>query len=368
MKLHLATKVVQGNRDVYEARVRPDFERQHGRPPRDRREVAVGMREQPYYQLWGALQRTSQEICWNSVLESIERQLPDLAKRAQAPAKPMGSLILDEDIAQPAYLSALDIHCMPGGYATERMAEDVSAGALYDRGVYIYAMGGFGADSGVLGRTAINIFQQLFPDRAPGCRGEGAPLRILDLGCTIGHSTLPWAEAYGEADVHAIDVAAPVLRYGHARAEEMGVAVHFRQANAEALPYEDDSFDLVISHILMHETSTKAIRNIMSECHRVLKPGGVTMHLDLSVYDGMDPFEAFMLDWDTRHNNEPFWTSYREMDPETLMTDAGFPADSVFSTRVSRTGVAGHVYSEKRDSGGRKNLQCIGAVKSRTTG
>ncbi|MFP6747521.1 MAG: class I SAM-dependent methyltransferase [Alphaproteobacteria bacterium] len=360
LKLHLAAKVVQGNRDLYERRVRPEFERQQGRPPKDRREVAGGMRKEPFYQLWGALQRTSQEIAWNSVLESVERQLPELAKRAQPPENAIGSLTLDGNIEQPSYTSAIDIHCMSGGYAAERMADDVSAGALYDRGVYIYAMGGFGADNGAMGRTMIDVFQQLFPDRSPA--------RILDLGCTVGHSTLPWAEAYPRAEVHAVDVAAPVLRYGHARSEAMGVPVHFRQANAERLPYEDTSFDLIVSHILLHETSTKAVRNILAECHRLLKPNGVTLHVDLSLYQGMDPFEAFMLDWDTQHNNEPFWTAYREMDAKTLMTDAGFTADSVVSAHISRTGLAAHVFSDNRDAGGRKNWQCIGAVKTEIGG
>jgi SAM-dependent methyltransferase len=356
LKLHLATKVVQGNREVYERRVRPDFERREGRPPRDRREVAQGMCGEPYYQLWGALQRTSQEICWNSVLESIERQLPGLVKQAQPRASAIGSLTLDPGIAQPPYLTALDIHCMPGGYAAERIADDVSAGALYDRGGYIYAMGGWGADNGAMGRTTIEVFQQLFPNRSP--------TRILDLGCAVGHSTLPWAQAYPQAEVHAIDVAAPVLRYGHARAEAMGVPVRFRQANAETLPYEDASFDLVVSHILLHETSTKAIGRVLAECHRVLKPNGVTLHVDLSLYEGMDPFDAFMLDWDTRHNNEPFWTAFREMNPVSLMQGAGFARDGVVSAYVSRAGKAAHVFSNARDAGGRSNWQCIGAVKS----
>lgn len=354
-KLHLATKVVQGNREVYERRVRPDFEQRHGRPPETRREVAEAMRAEPYHRLWGSLQRTSQEMCWNSVLESIERQLPELNARARPGAETLGSLTLDDRVAMPAYVSAVDIHCMPGGYGAERAADDVSAGALYDRGGFIYAMGGWGADNGAMGRTVIEVYRQLFP--------EHAARRILDLGCTIGHSTLPWVQAYPQAEVHAVDVAAPVLRYGHARAEALGLPVHFRQADAEDLPYADESFDLVLSHILLHETSGKAIHRIMRECHRVLKPGGVTLHVDLSLYDGMEPFEAFMLDWDTRHNNEPFWGAFREMDPVALMTGAGFPADSVVSARVSRTAKAAHVFSDRRDSGGRKNWEVIGATK-----
>jgi ubiquinone/menaquinone biosynthesis C-methylase UbiE len=60
---------------------------------------------------------------------------------------------------------------------------------------------------------------------------------------------------FPHARVHAVDVSAPALRYAHARSELSGRAVHFRQASAEELPWEDDSVDLVCSHILMHETS-----------------------------------------------------------------------------------------------------------------
>ena len=119
LKLHLATRVVQGNREVYERHARPVFERAHGRPPADRREVAEVMREEPYYQLWGSLQRCSQELCWASVLDSIERQRAALAERARPRPDARGSLVLDDAVEVPRYLSAVDIHCMPGGYAGE---------------------------------------------------------------------------------------------------------------------------------------------------------------------------------------------------------------------------------------------------------
>jgi len=41
-----------------------------------------------------------------------------------------------------------------------------------------------------------------------------APRRILDLGCGVGNSTLPWAEGFPGAEVHAVDVAAPLLCAG----------------------------------------------------------------------------------------------------------------------------------------------------------
>jgi len=355
LKLHLATRVVQGNREVYEGHARPAFERLHGRPPADRREVAEVMEDEPFYQLWGSLQRCSQELCWASVLDSIERQCDELATRARPRAGARGSLTLDDTVEVPRYLSAVDIHCMPGGYAGEAIDDDVTAGALYDRGGYIYAMGGWGADNGAMGRTGVEVLRAQFPDFTP--------TRILDLGCGIGHSTLPWAEAFPDAELHGVDVAAPMLRYGHARAEALGVPVQFRQADATALPYADDSFDLVLSHILLHETSGSAIRRVLAECFRVLRPGGVTLHVELSLYDGMAPFDAFMLSWDTRHNNEPFWSTFRALDPVSLMTGAGFPPDDVHCARVSRSVKAAHVFSDRRDAGGRKFWEVLAARK-----
>ncbi|MFT7286520.1 MAG: ubiquinone/menaquinone biosynthesis C-methylase UbiE [Halieaceae bacterium] len=46
------------------------------------------------------------------------------------------------------------------------------------------------------------------------------PERILDCGCSIGHNTLPWAEAFPSAEVHGIDVAPGLLRYANTRAQQ----------------------------------------------------------------------------------------------------------------------------------------------------
>ena len=86
-------------------------------------------------------------------------------------------------------------------------------------------MGLMGSNLDDIGRSVAGYVKARYPDFKPQ--------RILDMGCTIGHNTVPWAKEYPEAEVHAIDVAAPCLRYGFARAKANDVRINFHQQNAE---------------------------------------------------------------------------------------------------------------------------------------
>jgi ubiquinone/menaquinone biosynthesis C-methylase UbiE len=115
-----------------------------------------------------------------------------------------------------------------------------------------------------------------------------------------------------------------MLRYAHARAKSKDLEVHFSQQNAEQTDFEDESFDLVVSHILLHETSAVAIKNVIKECHRLLKPGGWMVHVETPPYEGMSPFDTFLFDWDSENNNEPFWRRSHELDLQALAQHGGF--------------------------------------------
>lgn len=323
-KDYLVKHVHAGNRERYEKAVKPGFEKAHERAPADRFEVRDVMTKDPYYRMFSTLLRTSQEMMWSSCQIPVERQLEELNARVQDKSrnKAGGSLKLDAKLKTPRYHTAVDIHCQPGGYHSEFTNNDASAGMVYDRAVHIYAMGQMGPYNNDMGASVAMWLKQQQPDFKPR--------RILDLGCSVGHSTIPYAQAFPDAEIHAVDVAAPMLRYAHARAEELGVKIHFSQQNAEHMNFKDGSFDLIVSHILLHETSEKAIHNIVRECHRLLKKGGMMIHAETPPYAGMDPFDAFMLDWDTRNNNEPFWARSHEIDLKALSTHGGFDPDNQF--------------------------------------
>ncbi len=302
---------------LYQDRIEPGFIKTQGRPPKDRHEVRHAMTANPHYQLWSAAQRFSQELGWESVIDTVEaRGVPDPEVKP-----PLGTLTLDPALPLPKYHDAQDIHLMPGGYHGGEAADPLANGAVFDMGVRIWGTGGMGPENDILGVITSAWFAAEYPDFNLK--------RILDMGCSIGGSTLPWKRTFPEAEVHAIDVAGPIIGYGHRRAEALGVAVHFSQQNAEHTNFEAGSFDVVVSHIMLHETSRSALPRIFAECHRLLRPGGIMLHFDIGPIVGTNHFQDFMAEWEVLNNNEAFLGTLRKIDVEALIVEAGFAPDHV---------------------------------------
>ena len=317
---HLSSRVMPGAYKVYASKVEPAFKAKHGRAPADQEEVRKVMTQDPFYQFWSAMQRRSQEMLWESVIDPTERQLPDLIDKARKIGrKARGKLRLDPKLEIPRYHRAADIHLQPGGYHTDFTADDIAAGAVYDKGINLYMGGGLGAENDLTGNTLLAYVREKHPDFKPK--------RILDIGCAIGNSTLVWARAFPKAEVHGIDVGAPVLRYAHARAETLGVKVDFSQQNAERTDFADGSFDLVLSHITLHETSRSALPRILGECRRLLRKGGIMLHLEIP--RGRTAMEKFMHNWEAYNNNETFSRFMTDIDLVAEAVKGGYSKDEV---------------------------------------
>jgi SAM-dependent methyltransferase len=94
--------------------------------------------------------------------------------------------------------------------------------------------------------------------------------RWLDAGCGTGAVALRAARA--GADVVGSDLAPGLIETAKKRAEEEGLNVTFEVGDAEALPYEDGSFDVVASSVGVIFAPDHAA--IASELARVCRPGG----------------------------------------------------------------------------------------------
>jgi 2-polyprenyl-3-methyl-5-hydroxy-6-metoxy-1,4-benzoquinol methylase len=95
-------------------------------------------------------------------------------------------------------------------------------------------------------------------------------VRLLDVACGAGQIAIPAARA--GADVTGIDIAPNWIAQAHARAEAEGLTAQFDEGDAEALPYTDDSFDVVVS--LFGAMFAPRPQRVAAELVRVCRPGG----------------------------------------------------------------------------------------------
>lgn len=106
------------------------------------------------------------------------------------------------------------------------------------------------------------------------------PLRILDLGCGTGYLTRLLSRRYPSAQIVALDLALPMVQaarrhttarlpFGFGRRLSR---CRYANADAEALPLSDTSFDLVVSNLTLQWCDPD---RVFRECRRVLRPGGL---------------------------------------------------------------------------------------------
>jgi len=229
-----------------------------------------------------------------------QRQRDDLVAATATPLPP-GLLTLDPTLVPPAYYTACDIHQQPGGVATELGAH-----------VYREAVGG-----GVVG--TVGLHERFAARMVQGRRVE----RVLDLGCGFGRGTLAFAQAAPSAHVDGIDVAAScVTLAAHDAPASARGRVAFRQAEATTSGLPGGAYDIVTSTMLLHEMPEDAVRALIAETARLLRPGGIVAHLDF--LPPADPVLRLLFEGHARRNNEPYLLEHSRVDLARAYAEAGF--------------------------------------------
>jgi ubiquinone/menaquinone biosynthesis C-methylase UbiE len=216
----------------------------------------------------------------------------------------------------PAYYRRT-FHWQTDGYFSRRSAE------LYDVGVELLFVG-----------TADVMRRQVLAEVAR-CRPRGA-LRLLDVGMGTGRFLRQAARALPEAELHGIDLSPWYVDYArHLLSATTGGRARLEAANAEALPYADDSFDVVTSIFMLHELPRNVRRTVLAEMRRVLVKGGL-----LVLADAAQPSDAPdlvpVLEQFSKDMHEPFFADYQKDELAELLAEQGFGSISTSSHFVAK--------------------------------
>lgn len=99
--------------------------------------------------------------------------------------------------------------------------------------------------------------------------------KILDLCCGSGQTTAILAQV--SQNVTGLDISPVAL----SRAKLKVPQANYVEGLAQAIPLEDEQFDLVHTSVALHEMNTEELTLIFQEVYRVLKPGGIFAFIDL---------------------------------------------------------------------------------------
>ena len=96
--------------------------------------------------------------------------------------------------------------------------------------------------------------------------------RSLEIGAGTGYFSLNLLQAGVVGEATCTDISPGMVSTLSANAQRLGLSVRVARADAESLPFPDQSFDLVLGHAVLHHLPN--LRRGFREFHRVLRPGG----------------------------------------------------------------------------------------------
>jgi ubiquinone/menaquinone biosynthesis C-methylase UbiE len=157
--------------------------------------------------------------------------------------------------------------------------------AGYDALVWLFTLGREGA------------FRERILRLARLVQGEA----VLDVGCGTGSLAIKAKGRVGAAGrVCAVDASPDMLARAEIKGRKAGAQVLFSQAPAQALPFPDAQFDVVLSTLMLHHLPRKTRGPCVAEMARVLKPGGRVLVVDFSK---PEPGRRGLLDHFHRHGH-----------------------------------------------------------------
>lgn len=160
--------------------------------------------------------------------------------------------------------------------------------------------------------------------------------KTLDLACGTGRFMTQTLSAFPRLALTGFDLSPP-----YAQAARQAVSkwpqVEVVEGQAEALPFEDQHFDTIISIYLFHELPPRIRPQVITEAARTLKTGGAFIVADSLQFGDNSGLDGF-LEYFPEGFHEPYYKGYLAWDFTPVMQQAGFELDRTelaFLTKVN---------------------------------
>ena len=238
-----------------------------------------------------------------SRLRLMMADMPAALRRRQA-SDATSARQLPEAVGLPDYFTQ-DFHFQTGGYLSDTSAK------IYD--VQVETL--FYGSANVMRRSALRPIAEFIQGQ------DQRRLSMLDIACGTGRFLRQVRLSFPALKLSGVDLSASYL--AEARRHLKGLrTVEFIAANAEQLPFENASQDIVSCIFLFHELPAEVRRRVASEIARVLKPGGLMVFVD-SLQMGDRPGWDGLLEGFPERFHEPYYRQYAIDNLDALFTEAG---------------------------------------------
>lgn len=157
-----------------------------------------------------------------------------------------------------------------------------------------------------------------------------ADARVLEIGCGTGNLALRAARRHPATQVVGIDPDEAALARAHRKSERRGLDVRWDAGVAQDLPYEDGSFDRVLSSLMLHHLDSDDRVAALREVRRVLTDDGVLHLMDLGGDGAPSGVVARRLATSRRFQD------HHEGGLRRMLVDAGFTDVEEVATPTSR--------------------------------
>jgi ubiquinone/menaquinone biosynthesis C-methylase UbiE len=215
-----------------------------------------------------------------------------------------------------------NFHWQSDGYFSLNSAK------IYDLGVEFLFLG----TADIMRRQSIPPITDFLKDK------DISKMKLLDVACGTSRTIYQINKIFPKLNITAIDLSPYYLEYSKGLFKNKN-NITFVNANAEEIPFENESFDIITCTYLFHELPRNTRLKVLSEIYRVLNKNGLLVIQDSAQLSESDEIKNILFRF-AKEFHEPYYKDYIQNNLDDIINTSGFEVLSSEPHYVSKVVVA----------------------------